>query len=117
MNSTEIRSAAAFFAELLLPLRHANVRRGVAYLDRDPRRQGYWCDIASRTGGMERLSGAACDPAALLGRLGSYWGQRNEVDLLQLLPHLERLREELIGTVRGGDQAPQPVTDFIYPLF
>jgi hypothetical protein len=117
MSSTENRSAAVFFAEMLLPLRHANARRGVAYLDRGRRRQGYWSDVASRTGGMERLSGAACDPTALLGQLGSYWTQRNEPDLLQVLPHLERLREELVGTAQGDDQIRQPVTDFVYPLF
>jgi hypothetical protein len=117
MNPTENRSAAVFFAEMLLPLRHANVRRGAAYLDRGPRRQGYWGDVASRTGGMERLSGAACDPTALLGQLGNYWTQRNEPDLLQLLPYLERLREELVNTARADDQTGEPVTDFVYPLF
>jgi hypothetical protein len=59
---------------------------------------------------MGRLSCADCDPTALLAQLGSYWTQRNEPDLLQLLPHLERLREELVGTARRDDPDP-PAND------
>jgi hypothetical protein len=117
MNPTENRSAAVFFAELLLPLRYANLRRGVVYLNRDHRRQSYWSEVASRTGGMERLSSHACGVPALLALLGSYWARRNEQNLQQLLPHLEALCQELIGAPRVDRQAEGQVTEFIYPLF
>jgi hypothetical protein len=117
MNSTKHRAAAIFFAELLLPLRLANLRRGVAYLDRGPRRESYWGEVLSRAGGLERHSHSACDAATLLASLGSYWARRNEPDLLQLLPHLEALRKELTGAARVDDQARQELTEFNYPLF
>jgi hypothetical protein len=117
MSSTENQSAAIFFADLLLPLRHANLRRGVAYLDRGPRRESYWGEVASRTGGIERLSASACDAAALLGSLGNYWVRRNEPSMLQLLPYLEALRQELTGAARADHQATQQLEEFNYPLF
>jgi hypothetical protein len=116
MSSTENTSAAIFYAELLLPLRHANLRRGVAYLDRGDRRQSYWGEVASRTGGMELLSKSGCDALALLGLLGSYWALRNDQSLMRLLPHLGALRRELAGDASINDQAEQ-LTEFVYPLY
>src|SRR6516225_9587453 len=87
MNSIERRLAATFFADLLLPLRHANLRRGIRYLDRSSKPPGYWGDIVSRTGGLERLSKSACDASVLLRLLGIYWQQNREPYLAQLLPH------------------------------
>jgi hypothetical protein len=117
MSSIDNTSAAIFFAELLLPLRYTNLRRGIAYLYRGQRRQSYWGEVASRTGGMERLSSAGCDATALLSSLGGYWVLRHESNLLQLLPHLERLGQELAGTASTKDQAADQLTEFRYPLF
>lgn len=114
MNSTE-NKAAIFFADVLLPLRYANLRRGVAYLDRGPQRTSYWSDVASRTGGMQRLPEFSSD-FSMLGLLGKYWEQRNEGDLLRLLPLLGRLRQDVIATPTS-DRDAQPLTEFIYPLF
>jgi hypothetical protein len=117
MNSIERRLAATFFADLLLPLRHANLRRGIRYLDRSSKPPGYWGDIVSRTGGLERLSKSACDASVLLRLLGIYWQQNREPYLAQLLPHLERLREDLIKAgISSGPSGPEP-TEFVYPLF
>jgi hypothetical protein len=115
MNSTE-GPAAIFFAELLLPLHHANSRRGVVYLDRGQRRQSYWSAVQSRTGGLERLPGSACDAPALLVLLGNYWKARNAVNLPQLLPHLNALHQNLIGVERADEQDGR-LTEFVYPLF
>jgi hypothetical protein len=115
MSSIENTFAAIFFAELLLPLRHANLRSNIAYLDRGRKRESYWSGIATRTGGIERLSSTGCNAAVLLGLLGSYWERSNERNLLQLLPHLERLRQELGSVASMSDQAEQ-LTEFIYPL-
>ena len=117
MNSIERRCAVVFFADLLLPLRHANLRSGTVYLDRGPRRDSYWGAVSSRTGGMEKLSGSACGAAALLGSLGSYWAAHNEPALPKLLPYLENLRRELSGAAPGDLQAKEPLTEFVYPLF
>ena len=116
MNPTEPGSAAVFFADLILPLRFANVRRGVNYLDRGPRRPSYWGEVISRTGGMECFSGSTCEAAALLGLLGDYWRRQNEPSLRQLLPHLEALRENLTRVERTDKKDEQPLTEFVYPL-
>ena len=117
MNSIEHQLAAAFFADLLLPLRRANLRRGISYLDRASKPPSYWGAVVSRTGGMERLSRSACDASVLLGLLGSYWQRNREPDLPQLLPHLERLRRDLIDAgISNKPSEPEP-TEFVYPLF
>jgi hypothetical protein len=117
MSSTNNRPAEIFFAELLLPLRYLKLRHGTAFLDRGQRRQSYWSEVSSRTGGMERLPKGAYDAAALLRLLEGYWTRRNEASLLKLLPHLERLRADLAS---GGPMEPQTtkrLLDFVYPLF
>jgi hypothetical protein len=115
MSSTE-NAAAIFFADLLLPLHYARLRRGAAYLDRGSRRASYWAPVSSRTGGMERLSAEGYDAAALLALVGKFWETRKETDLLRLALYLETLCRELSGSVRA-EQAPDRVPDFIYPMF
>jgi hypothetical protein len=115
MNSTE-NKASIFFADVLLPLHYANLRRGVAYLDRNRQRASYWSDIASRTGGMQRLSDPSADFSSVLGLLGKYWEQRNESTLLRLLPLIATFRQDLIA-IPASDQDAQPLTEFVYPLF
>ena len=115
MNPTENKAADVLFAEWLLPLRHANLRRRISYLDCEPRRESYWCGIASRTGGIERLSTRSA--LALLALWAEYLTQRNDADLLQLLPALKALQQELTGAARGTEQAEQRLTEFVYPLY
>jgi hypothetical protein len=117
MNSIEHQLAAAFFANLLLPLRRANLRRGICYLNRASKQPSYWGEVVSRTGGLERLSNSACDASVLLSLLGSYWQRNREPDLPQLLPDLERLRQDLVdGGISNKPSEPEP-TEFVYPLF
>ena len=114
---TENTRAAALFADLLLPLAHANRRRSIAYLDREARRQSYWSDVVSRTGGMERVAPSACDAGSILASLSDYWARTKEPSLPKLLPQLEELRQELAGTKPSKDQQEPPFSDFVYPLF
>jgi hypothetical protein len=115
MNPTETRAAAVFFAEFLLPLHYANARRNMTYIDRRGCGQSRWDAVASRTGGMEQVCGAACDARALLASLADYWAERKDTNLLQLLPHLEALLRDLNGGSRPDEQ--EGVSDFVYPLF
>jgi hypothetical protein len=108
-------TAAIFFADLILPLRRANVRRGIGYLDRGPARSSYWTAATSRTGGLQKLPGTGCDVATVLGMLGQYWEQRNERHLLQLLPHLQALQRALATPT--PERIEPRLTDFVYPLF
>jgi hypothetical protein len=113
MNSTEDQVAAAFFADVLLPLRYANLRGGTDYLDRGNRRSSYWSVVKSRTGGMQRLP--ACDVPSLLRLLGSYWQRGDAPILARMLPDLLELYRKL-NAVPGDDGAEPPVSDFVYPL-
>ena len=114
---TDDTRAEAMFADWLLPLGYANRRRGIAYLERGPRRQSYWAPVISRTGGLERLSGAGCEPAAMLASLGDYWKRTNEPSLPKLLPSLEELRQQLAGATPTKNPEEQGLTEFVYPLF
>ena len=118
MSSTDPQAAAVFHADLLLPLQRANLRKGVSYLDRGPPRASYWRAIASRTGGVEQLPDA-CDVSVLLERLRDYWVRQNEPALLVLLPHLEKLHQELTGGAGRTEQGAvdAPLTEFVYPMF
>ena len=117
MKPTEDMLAAELFADVLLPLAYANRRRGVAYLDRGPRRQTYWTGIVSRTGGLQRLSGSACDGTAVLALLGEYWERTNPLNLSKLLPSLEELRKQLTAGTPSSDPEQPRLTEFVYPLF
>jgi hypothetical protein len=115
MTSTEHRSAEMFFAELLLPLSRANMRRGIHYLDRGPQRDSYWGAVVSRTGGTERLSIRNADVSALFELLDNYWARHNEEDLRQLLPALAQLRQaQLAGTIENSE--PQ-LPEHAYPMW
>src|ERR1700761_2373837 len=117
MSSIETDAAAIFFANLLLPMRRANIRKGVNYLDYGEPRESYWRQVASRTGGMEALP-AGCDVGSLLGLLREYWMQRNDTALLLLLPHLESLHQELtaVAATTGNEATDAFLTEFAYPL-
>jgi hypothetical protein len=117
MNPIEGHAAEVFFAELLLPLRRANLRRGVDYLDGLERGVSHWGRVVSRTGGIERLLGAACDPDHLLEQLGNYWRGRNEPHLEELLPYLRALRQSLLDSSPADPHSERAPTEFVYPLY
>ena len=108
--------ARSFFAELLLPLKHANMRKNVRYLNCAPK-DSYWEEVASRTGGLERLSAASCTGSALLESLGRYWLTRNDANLPKLLLYLIALRQEIVESRPVEEQKEPRLTEFVYPLF
>jgi hypothetical protein len=116
MSPIEDTAAAVFFADLLLPLHHANARRAIAYLKRGREGHSHWGEVVSRTGGIERLP-ADCDAALMLNLLARYWRRRNETPLLQLIPHLAALQRKLSGAPHSQENADAPLTEFVYPLF
>jgi hypothetical protein len=118
MNPIDSNAAAVFHAELLAPLRRAQMRRGSAYLDcgPQPQRESYWKAIVSRTGGIEQLPASQCNFTAALTLLQQYWSRHNERDLLQLASHLERLCCDLTARETPQESASAP-PEFVYPLF
>src|SRR5215831_10634693 len=117
MNPIDKVPAKFFFAELLLPLKHANARKNIEYMRLSSSESSTWEPVSSRTGGMERLSAWNCGGAALLNVLKEYWGSQNESNLSKLLPYLAALRQELLEQRPAEDQTEGHVPDFVYPLF
>ena len=117
MSQIDRTQFASFFADFLLPLRHSNARKKVHYLKLDREAASYWGPVASRTGGLERLSADAAAGSALLEALGRHWAEQGDAKLPKLLPHLLALRREIVETRTGGDSTEPELTDFIYPLF
>jgi hypothetical protein len=117
VDSIEQRLAAVFYADLLLPLKRAYLRRDVDCPDRRLKRPSYWSAVASRTGGLQRLAESDCNASALLGLLGSYWEQNREIFFPQLLPHLELLRRDLMEAQLSIRPSEPELTEFMYPLF
>ena len=117
MNSTDQVPARSFVAELLLPLKRANMRKNIFYLNRDARKSSHWEPVVSRTGGMERLSLIKSSGPALLASLEQYWRRNNDVNLPKLLPYLLALRQQIIemGVVKN-EKEPR-LSEFVYPLF
>jgi hypothetical protein len=109
--------AKFFFAELLLPIKHANTRKGIRYLRVGSPGSSTWQAVSSRTGGMERLSASKCAATALLDSLNLYWANQKDSNLLKLLPYIVALRQELIDKPPAEDNAEGHVPDFVYPLF
>ena len=117
MNQTDRTELASFFADFLLPLRHSNARKNVHYLKLDRGAASYWQPVASRTGGLERLSADAATGPALLEALGRYWGGQGDANLPKLLLRLLALRCMLVEARTVENAAEPELTDFIYPLF
>lgn len=109
--------AKSFFADLLLPLKHANTRRNVHYLSRASQDPGNWQPVISRTGGLERLSEASSNSSALLELLGRYWVAQNDRDLPKLLPYLVALRSEIVEAASVQDAEVPRLPEFVYPIF
>jgi hypothetical protein len=116
MSQTDRVPPEFFFAELLLPLRHVAARKGIHYLKLDREPEGYWRPVASRTGGLEKLSAAECGGDELLKRLGQYWAARGDSSLPKLVPYLIALRHDMVDAKPVGKQRPE-LSDFIYPIF
>jgi hypothetical protein len=117
---TDLRVFEVFFADLLLPLHHANQRCNVHYFAQCPdgTRTSYWEPSTSRAaGGVERLRIGEGDGAALLARLADYWTEVGEPLLPQLRLDMEALWQNLYdpGIDSADDSAAVPVT--VYPLF
>jgi hypothetical protein len=117
MSQTEPIRSETFFAEFLLPLSRANARRNIRYLKLERETASYWAPVASRTGGMERLTAATVDGAAMLERLGRYWGAQGDVMLPKLLPYLVSLRAKIADPSLGEAAVEAQVPEFVYPLF
>jgi hypothetical protein len=117
MSRTDPIPPEYFFAELLLPLRRATLRKGIHFLKLTDEPESYWAPVASRTGGLEKLSAAECDGGRLLDRLERYWTARGDAYLPKLVPHLSALRLELLDT-RTAEAAAEPrLGNFVYPIF
>jgi len=117
MSQTDAVPPEFFFAELLLPLRHASARRNIHYLKLDCEAESYWSPVISRTGGLERLGAAECGGEAMLQRLGQYWVARGDVYLPKLVPYLMALRRDLLEAKPVGGEQRTELSDFVYPLY
>jgi hypothetical protein len=117
VSRIDSEAAAVFFAEYLLPLRMANVRARLNYLDQEGGRASYWAPIATRTGGSARVDPARTDVAALLDSLGDYWRQQGETRLPKLLPELVELHRRLAEAATQRNETSEPVIDYMYPMF
>ena len=117
MSRTERIPPEYFFGELLLPLRYATARESIHYLQRDREPDSYWRPVASRTGGLERLSAATCGGDELLERLGRYWSARGDTYLPKLVPYLIALRRDLVDSKSADIERRPELSDFVYPLF
>jgi hypothetical protein len=117
MSQIDKVPAKSFFADLLLPLKHANTRRSVHYLSRTSPQPSYWQAVVSRTGGLEKLSAASSSGSALLQLLGRYWAAQNDGNLPKLLPYLDGLRREIVES-HPVEEAQEPrLPEFVYPIF
>ena len=115
------REAQSFFAEWLLPLKHARLRRGQHYFQSvpDATAPSYWQSPESRSGGLQRCSLAEADASALLAALAPHWLAQGDADLAMLSEALESLRQQLsrqADCVSSSDK-PRSPSYSAYPLF
>jgi len=117
MSPTDRIRPDSFFAEVLLPLRYANLRRRVSYLQREVGAAGNWCPVVSRTGGLERLSAENAGAAAMIERLGRHWELEGDPHLPKLVPLLQDLRRELFETRPAYANTEPELPEFVYTMF
>jgi hypothetical protein len=117
MSQIDDWPARSFFADLLIPLQHANTRRHKKYLSRASDTTSYWRPPLSRTGGSARLSAAACDGSTLLQMLAQYWAAQDDRELPKLLPHLLELHRQIVAPHARADTEETHLPEFIYALF
>lgn len=113
------RPAREFFADWLLPLKHARLRRGLRFFELLPDQTlaSYWAEPVSRSGGVQHCPLAEADASALIAALAPHWLALGQDELLTLSEPLEALRQQQA-------QAPAPAADArrvpsysAYPLF
>ena len=116
MSPIEQVKPGSFFAAFLLPLRRANMRRGVSYLRLGRDTASGWGPVISRTGGIEKLPSGATSAEAMLERLERHWAAQGDANLRKLAPFLLALRQAIVAprVTKSGDAKPP---DFVYPLF
>jgi hypothetical protein len=120
MNKTERVDPRSFFADFLIPLRYANVRKNINYLDRSRPKDTYWGAIESRTGGLEWRSATDVDSSKLIESLGHYWRRQNDPNLPKLVPYIIALREMITRQLQeqpNRDDREASPAEFVYPLF
>jgi hypothetical protein len=117
MSQIDRVPAKSFFADLLLPLKHANTRNNVCYLNRTSKSVSYWEKPVSRTGGLEKLAAAGSGGSALLELLGQYWVKQNDKNLPKLIPYLVELRREIVESRPVQDNREPRLSEFVYPIF
>jgi len=115
------REACNFYAEWLLPLKHARLRRGQHYFHARPDAQipSYWLAPASRSGGIQRCPLQEADPGGLLAALAPHWLAQGDADLAMLSEALESLRQQLTQDAEpsSGVDRPRSPSYSAYPLF
>lgn len=115
------REARNFFAEWLLPLKHARLRRHQHYFETmpDPQAPSYWQTPASRGGGVQRCPLAEADASALLAALPPHWLAQGDADLAMLAEALESLRQQLAQDANPATSMDRPRSPSYsaYPLF
>ena len=116
MNPTDANPEAVFFADWLLPLSQANLRRRVAYLKREDDAESYWEPVVSRGDGLQHLTPNACRAPALLGALDQYWERTDATGLRRLTPELRKLTREM-ASGPSGKRDDGVVAEFVYPLY
>jgi hypothetical protein len=115
------REAGNFFAEWLLPLKHARLRRGQHYFHGAPDAQvpSYWQAPASRSGGLQHCPLQEADASALLAALVPHWLAEGDADLAMLAVALESLRQQLTqqADAASTEDRPRSPSYSAYPLF
>ncbi len=111
-------SPESFVADVLLPLRQARRRRGLAWLALapDPSVASYFEAPQSRTGGVARVPIDAVDAAAMLEALAAWWTADAEGQLASILPDLEDLRETVTAQMQPAGTSVPKLSYTAYPL-
>lgn len=117
MNQIDEIPPELFFAELLLPLRHAVAQQGIHYLELGRVSESYWGPVITRTGGLEKLDKADCGGDAMLERLRQYWIARGDPFLPKLAPYLVELRRDIVEAEPAAAKPAPELSEFVYPLF
>jgi len=105
-----------FFADLLLPLKRANMRKGVYYL-RLLQGESSWGNIASRTNGLEKLSIARGGAVGILELLGQYWATQDDRNLPKLIPELLALRQKIMEPLQRESERETPCPNLCIHCF
>jgi hypothetical protein len=115
------REAKSFFADWLLPLKHARLRRGQHYFHTTPdaATASYWQPPTSRSGGLQHCPLAEADASALLAALPQHWLAQGDADLAMLSDALESLRHQLTQESNSAPStdSPRSPSYSAYPLF